>query len=56
MEAFWEDDIIEYPWDRLVFKRCSHCKKASLESEEQEVLSPYCPWCGFRMINADKEE
>lgn len=51
MEAFWED----YTWGKLVFKRCSHCKKLPLELNEYDVLSPYCPWCGCRMINAEEE-
>lgn len=56
MEAFWEDyNMIESVWGNLVFTRCSHCKKAPLEHEEQEVLSPYCPWCGCKMTNAEEE-
>ena len=55
MEAFWEDNILEYPWGKLVFKKCSHCKNTPLEFEEQEALSPYCPWCGCKMTNAEEE-
>nr|DAI31598.1 MAG TPA: contryphan [Caudoviricetes sp.] len=56
MEAFWEDDImIETTWGNLVFTRCSHCKNAPLESEEEGVLSPYRPWCGCKMTNAEEE-
>lgn len=55
MNAFWEDDILVYPWGTLVFKRCSNCKEPPLERQEQEVLSPYCPWCGCKMTNAEEE-
>ena len=54
MNAFWEDDILVYSGGNLVFKRCSNCKEPPLEWEEQEVLSPYCPWCGFNMTNAEE--
>lgn len=54
MEAFWEK-IIKNNWDNLTSIRCSNCKKAPLESQEYEVLSPYCPWCGCKMTNAEGE-
>ena len=55
MKAFWEDDTIVYVWDTLVSKRCSNCKHAPLEKQEYEVYSPYCPWCGCKMTNAEEE-
>lgn len=55
MEAFWEDINLLYAWQTYVPKRCSNCKKAPLELQEYEVLSPYCPWCGCKMTNAEEE-
>ena len=54
MKAFWEESIEIHAWGKLVFTRCSHCKKAPLDYEEQPVLSPYCPWCGRKMTNAEE--
>lgn len=56
MIAFWEDVLTEYSWGNFEHKRCSNCKQPPLERQEQEVLSPYCPWCGFEMSNEVEEE
>lgn len=53
MESFWEEKIIKYKWCNLIITRCSNCKQAPLE---YEVLSPYCPWCGCKMTNAEEED
>lgn len=55
MEAFWEEKIIKYDWGNLIITICSNCEQAPLESQEYEVLSPYCPWCGCKMTNAGEE-
>lgn len=55
MEAFWIEVTELCSWGKYVTTRCSHCAQAPLESEEQEVLSPYCPWCGCKMTNAEEE-
>lgn len=55
MEAFWIEVTELCSWGKYVFIRCSNCAKTPLESEEQEVLSPYCPWCGCKMTNAEEE-
>lgn len=55
MEAFWIEVTELCSWGKYVITRCSHCAQAPLESEEQEVLSPYCPWCGCKMTNAEEE-
>lgn len=55
MGAFWEDSITTYQWGTRVFKRCSNCKKFPLEVKDRQILSPYCPWCGCRMINSKEE-
>ena len=56
MESFWEDKIIRFAWGDFKYKICSNCHKLPLEREGQEVYSPYCPWCGFKMTNAEEEE
>lgn len=55
MEAFWIEVTELCSWGKYVFIRCSNCAKTPLENEEQEVLSPYCPWCGCKMTNAEEE-
>ena len=55
MEAFWEDVITNYSWGNFGYKVCSNCKQLPLERQEQKVLSPYCPWCGCKMTNAEEE-
>ena len=55
MEAFWEEKIIKYDFGGLIYTRCSNCEGAPLDSQEEEVLSPYCPWCGCKMTNAEEE-
>lgn len=56
MEAFWKDEIIPQSWGNFIYKICSNCHKLPLEREEYEVYSPYCPWCGCKMTNAEEEE
>ena len=55
MGAFWEEKIIKYNWGNSIITRCSNCDKPPLELGGYEVLSPYCPWCGFMMINAKEK-
>ena len=55
MEAFWEGVTTNYLWGNFMDTKCSNCKKAPLQRQEQEVLSPYCPWCGCKMTNAEEE-
>lgn len=55
MEAFWEEKIIKYTCGNLTITTCSNCEQAPLYSQEYKVLSPYCPWCGCKMTNAEEE-
>lgn len=55
MEAFWTNAHTDYSWGHFEYIVCSNCKQNCLEREEQEVLSPYCPWCGCKMTNAEEE-
>lgn len=55
MEAFWKRKIINYNCGNLIITMCSNCECAPLDSQEEEVLSPYCPWCGCKMTNAEEE-
>ena len=55
MKAFWEEKIIKYNWGNLIITRCSNCEGAPLDSQEYEVLTPYCSWCGCKMTNAEEE-
>lgn len=55
MEAFWKDEDIETGWGSFHVIRCSNCKQPPLERQEYEVYSPYCPWCGCKMTNAEEE-
>lgn len=55
MKAFWKEKIEVYSWGKYVGIICSNCKKAPLEKQEQEALTPYCPWCGCKMTNAEEE-
>lgn len=55
MEAFWGEKIIKCDCGNLIITICSNCERAPLEAQEYEVLSPYCPWCGCKMTNAEEE-
>ena len=55
MEGFWEEKIIKYSCGNLIITICSNCEQAPLELQEHKVLSPYCPWCGCKMTNAEEE-
>ena len=55
MEAFWKEDITVFLWGEFVDTVCSNCEETPLEREGQYVLSPYCPWCGCKMTNAEEE-
>lgn len=55
MEAFWKEDITVYPWGNFANTICSNCEQPPLESGGQDALSPYCPWCGCKMTNAEEE-
>lgn len=56
MEAFWKDEIILHSWGDFIYKICSNCHKLPLKREDYEVYSPYCPWCGCKMTNAEEVE
>lgn len=55
MDAFWKHEITRYSWGDFIDIICSNCKKFPLYRDEEEVYSPYCPWCGCKMINSKEE-
>ena len=32
---------------------CSNCGRFTLDWDKEELLTPFCPWCGSKMENPD---